>query len=485
MSFHATQRFFDAVIHSRVTANLAWLGNRYAPKQCTLKLSLALLTLSLLTSLASVSLLAVEKEIRLTPSSATGGVQHVQSVVQINGDLKLNADGKAVKRIPLRVSANLTYVEKLQVADEGLRQAVRHYDLAAAEMQLGKTPLRSELRRDRQLVGVLWGGVDRPVLFSPLGPLVQEELDLIDVQGNSVCLDQLAPTDAVQVGQSWEHAPKTLVALLNLDAVVSGDVQSKLVKVSGKVAHMDLAGKLTGVVGGATTEIELKGQWEFNLELGRTTRLVLSIREDRAIGHSEPGFEVTVRLRTVLRPAEATDESVQQLSDAALEGLELQASDANQLIELASPHAGMAFVHDRAWRVMADYPEGIVLRRVDGSDLVAQCNLTPLRKVTTGERLSLEQFQAEVERTIGDRLQQFVEASQSEEQGLRMLRVVATGVVSELPIRWIYYHVSNPEGHRASVVFTLEESLAEQFGSSDVSLAQSLRLADPVLPEGR
>ena len=84
--------------------------------------------------------------------------------------------------------------------------------------------------------------MDRPVLYSPLGPLAQEELDLLDVQGNSVCLDQLVPSDAVKLGDSWQHTPRTLVALLNLDAVANGEVQSRLMKVNDQIAQMELFG---------------------------------------------------------------------------------------------------------------------------------------------------------------------------------------------------------------------------------------------------
>ncbi|MCO6458409.1 MAG: hypothetical protein J5I93_24155 [Pirellulaceae bacterium] len=421
------------------------------------------------------------KEYTLVVQPSANDCQHVQSVVQIRGDLKLNADGTAVKRIPINVSAHMTYLERTLEAESPARHAVRHYELAAADIQIGKTNLRAELRPVRSTLAAHWDGVARPRLYSPLGPLSQEEVDLVDVQGNSLCLDELVPTTPVKLSDAWDHAPSAMVALLNLDAVSKSDVRSTLVKVQNDLAVMDLAGKVDGVVGGVATEIELKGQWEFDLRRGRTTRLVASLRENRSIGHAEPGFEVLARIRTTIRPVD----TIPQLEDSALTGLELAPTLANQLIWATSPATGIAFLHDRQWRVMADNPDGIVLRQVAGGELLAQCNLTPLGKLPDGQTLSLEQFQADVQRTLGDRLQQFLEASQTDEQGLRILRVVASGTVSDLAIRWIYYHVSNPAGRRASLVFTLEENLVEQFAESDRTLAESLELVEPALPGGK
>ena len=120
---------------------------------------------------------------------------------------------------------------------------------------------------------------------------------------------------------------------------------------------------------------------------------------------------------------------------------------------------------------VVDRHDVTIMRLVKRGELVAQCNISRLPDLSNGTRLQVREFQADIERALGKSFGQFVEASENEtEEGLRVIRVIALGNVSELPIDWIYYHISDDQGRRVSVVFTLEEKLAEQFEGSDSEL---------------
>ena len=70
---------------------------------------------------------------------------------------------------------------------------------------------------------------------------------------------------------------------------------------------------------------------------------------------------------------------------------------------------------------------------------------------------------------------QFLQASESTNaQGQHVLRVIATGMVAELPIQWNYYLVTSPDGHRVAFAFTLEQNLVERFAEADQSLVDSV-----------
>ena len=455
------RRRFDTRVMPAVTKNFGnrrWLGT--------------VLLIGLLALLAG-SARAAEPDYELTVRPKQTDQQRVQAEVRIEGKLKLNSDGQGVRKIPLHVSASMVYVEKLTEVEAASSQSIRAYEKAKAEMRIGGMSLKSSLRDDRQLIGAAWGGVQRPVVFSPSGPLTQEELDLVDIQANSLCLAALAPTEAVHLGQTWRHGAAAMVGLLNLDAVVKTDARSELLRVSDDVATIKLSGTVDGVVGGVATEIQLQGQWNLDLDRQLVTRVSLTISENRAIGHAQPGFETTSRILLVLQRASGRF----PLDEQSLEDLDLTPSESNQWIRFASIPAGVRFLHDRNWSVMAEHIDGVVMRNVAGGELIAQCNIVPLRKLPPGEQLSLEKFQADVKQTLEQRFGQFIEASQSEEGGLRILRVVASGTVSDLPIRWIYYHVSDADGDRGSVVFTLEESLVEPFGAGDLPIVRSLEFA--------
>ena len=81
--------------------------------------------------------------------------------------------------------------------------------------------------------------------------------------------------------------------------------------------------------------------------------------------------------------------------------------------------------------------------------------------------------------TIGQRFEQFEHASQDEDdEGRRLLRVSAVGRVEDVPIRWVYFHVSDEQGRRAAHVFTMEAELAERLGGADHMLVGGFRFAE-------
>ena len=72
--------------------------------------------------------------------------------------------------------------------------------------------------------------------------------------------------------------------------------------------------------------------------------------------------------------------------------------------------------------------------------------------------------------------QQIVDAKEeTDPNGRRILRVVATGTVSNAPVQWIYYHVTNAQGERLSCVFTMGGEDSEAFGFTDLEMINSLR----------
>jgi hypothetical protein len=91
--------------------------------------------------------------------------------------------------------------------------------------------------------------------------------------------------------------------------------------------------------------------------------------------------------------------------------------------------------------------------------------------------LSIETLQADIQRSLAKSFGQFIEAKQFKtERELRALRVVAAGLASDLPIQWIYYHLTDAQGHQAAVVFTLDAKLVERFGGEDQTLIAGLEI---------
>jgi hypothetical protein len=418
------------------------------------------------------------ESVLLAARSAAGRSQNVRAVIEIRGELKLNPDGTQVRRLPMEVKADLSYAERFLSTRSAGPLAARKYGQAEAIIRMKDNQLTQTLRDDRTLVlvHVRKQGLE---LVSAGGPLTREELELIDVPGSSAVVADLLPGKTVAVGAKWKLADDTVIRLVGLDAVGEQSLEGTLTKVDGDVAIIDLAGKVSGAVGGITSEMDVLAKLNFDVRRQAVTWLALQFREQRAIGHAQPGYDALVRVRMQIEPAPAPPE----LSDQALAGASAL-STGQSLLEFRAEKAGIEVVHDRRWRVLSDRFDTVILRMVDRGELIAQCNIVRLVPLPKGQELSLAAFQQDVEKALASSQGQIVDAARAEsENGLRLLRITVAGMASELPIQWIYYHVSSPKGYRATLVFTMKAKLAERFASADRELIESLVLGPSPLDE--
>ncbi len=408
---------------------------------------------------------AAAAKYRLKSSWKKGDAQRVDAEIEVLGQLRMNADGKKVVTAPLKVTGRFAYEERLLSSATSL--AARSYERAEAKISIGSGSVQPTLRTSRQQI-VVQDNNARLQLRSVGGPLTREELDLISIQGNTSIIEALLPTDAVAIGDSWSPASKLWPKLLGIDAVSQNDIRASLEKIDKNTALVRLTGKLTGAVGGVQTEIELRGSYTFSRTQSRITSIDWTVEEDRAIAHAEPGLKVVAKLKVRINPL-ATP---RLLPDAFLQVIPLEASAQDLALEFMSS-GGYQILLDRRWRVMLDRPDATVLRLVDRGDLIAQCNISRLPD-QAGSVLSLEKFQAGIQAALGEQPVTFQEASQTTlSGGLRLLRVVAKGTISDLKIQWRYFHLSNEQGASASYVVTVEEDLLARLGNADEVLTNA------------
>lgn len=437
--------------------------------------TLAILSISVLSAEA-----AQEKRTYLLRSGRKpGDTDRIVALLEVGGELKEIANDK-VQRAKMSVVCNFGYDEKTLELPAGsgdrLRSA-RYYDKLDAVIKVEDEVIKPALRPQRRLIAV---EVDSPTvtLFSPHGTLTRDELDLIDVLGNSLLLDGLLPEKPVAVGEAWEHPEKLIVALLGLDAASQSDVKSALKEVTRTAARIELAGRVEGAVGGVSTEIELKAKYRFDLKRKRIDWFGLLVKEKRSIGHVKRGVDAVARLQVKISPAPGSRE----LADAALEGLSLEPSAELSELTYASAEGGWQVRYDRGWYITGDHHDLTVFRRMDRGELIAQCNVSPLPKLTPGKQITLSEFQEDVQKALGESFGEFVEASQrANDADYRVYRVVVRGEASKLPIQWNYYLLADENGHQVAIAFTVERQLVERFNKADEDLIRTFRFLDPKL----
>ena len=420
----------------------------------------------------------------LHSSRTVGSVDHVQTAMDMGGDLKLPSanpkDGGPVRRVKTSAQATLNYDERTleyTSTDAGPLRSIRCYQKVAATLRPENDIKQRTLRDQRMTIGVLIEP-PRATFYSPAGPLTRDELDLVDLFGNSLLLDRLLPEKAVAVGERWKHSPNLAGALLGLDVVAQSDLQSTLVSVAQGVARMEISGHVEGTLEGASGSIDVKAKYRFQLDTGRITWFGILVKVDNSIGPAGPGLEGTARVQMTIAPGA----DVPGLADAALK--DLASKPTPELLQLAyeSPAGGWRLLHDRRWFLVQDQKELAVLKLIDKGELLAQCHIASLPNAVPGKTVTLEEFQEDVRKALGEKVKTLQEASQrSNDFGYQVQRVLAEGVEQDIPIRWLYYLLADKRGRQVVFIFAIESRLLPRFAGADEALLAGVRLTDPKL----
>ncbi len=402
-------------------------------------------------------------------------LREVTAVLEARGELLLRGEKKKVERIAMEVKGELEYSEKL-ISDDG-QHAIRYYNKAEAQIRIGKGGVKPRLRDERRLI--VAKNSDRLRYRAPQGPIRRTELDLLRAQGDSLALAELLPTEAVAIGDTWTPTAGSWAKVMALDSVTQTDVEFTLSERESALAVIEFSGVLDGAVGGVATEIRLRGKMNVDSELNEITWFAISTKEKRAISAAEPGVEATGRLRVAIRPRAKNA----KLADSAIAGLPTDVGPATRILELESEKIGFTLVHDPRWRLMIERPDVAILRMVEDGDVLAQCSISRLTARPVDKPFGLVEFQRDIQLALDKHFGQFIETQQYEtESGQKVIRVTASGIVSEVPIHWIYFHLTDNHGERLSLAFTLDAKLVERFGGADRTLVNSLEIRPAPAP---
>jgi len=419
-------------------------------------------------------------------------VADVQVDYEVQGQLVLPGE-KEAEKLDLEVTANVAYQDRLlffgkmpgehkepeQEEKFPTVRSARYYDQVDVAMKINNQKRTPVLRDQRRLIGVQRKNTILK-FHSPIGPLQREELDLVHLPGDPYVLQLILPNKPIAIGTIWEQDASSLAALLGLDTVGESDVKSELKNVERGYAKVELAGNIQGATVGVASEIAIKARYYFDLRRGKIASLQMVGRELRGIGHVSPGIEATFRLKMVLEPR--TDAG--KLSDQELVSMRGTAHWDNQRLAYHSAVLGVSFQHDQHWFVTAEDDRATVLRRMHRGELIAQCNVSALPDIKKGKAITLSQFQEDIKKNLGATFGTFVNAGESTNRlGHLVYRVEVAGTASELPVRWIYYSLTDTQGHRLALVFTMEGDLVQPFGAADREILEHLAFVDRKSPE--
>ena len=425
---------------------------------------------------------APKQSFALEMDAVTGARSRVKVLMNVEGKLRIRMQEKDkdkkndVYEPPIKVDAKFYYDEQILAVSDTKRlpaTSMRYYYTAKANMDVDQKSVESVLAPDRRYI--LQELSKKATLSSPLGPLSRNDLDLISVPCNPSYCGLLLPQKPVEIGESWNQLGDRLALWLGLDDVGHCQVQTQLESVENSQAKLRMEGDLTGVIDGITTYIELAAEYRFDLASNQMIWLSMDIKENRSIGQARAGFEIVARIQ--MRSAAITDSN--PLESKYLQAVAETPTDASRHLRFEAKSAGFRLLQDRHWFSVVEENKTCVIKRVEGGKLIAQCNITRLPDLDDETALPMENFQTDIHQALGDHFGEWIVAENGDlDSGLTMMRIVAAGIVDEIPIRWIYYHLTSSEGQRVLCLFTLEAELVEDFGEADRLFVQSIQFTD-------
>lgn len=417
------------------------------------------------------------------PSTVRGGVVlkesadderafSVQCKVKVEGNSQTaGIDGKKTS-LPLKVSADLRFLERRLPPGgreaESLR-SVRNYELAEAEITVADRKTVNRLGAAQRIV-VAEGRRDGLRVYSHGSGMTYEGVELLRTPADNLLLVGLLPLEEVKVGSTWKPSDWVMSALAGVEAVSKSELTCKLDKLDDRFAIISFEGNITGAIQGALTKVTLKGQLAYDVTKKHIRQAVVSQTEDRAVGAVSPGMQVSATL-TIDRQVSGLSGP---LTNQVIGAIPIN-PEPHQLALWFDASWGARFVFDRNWHVFHQQDGVAVLRLVENGSLIAQCNVSRVPTIRAGEVTPLEEFKRDIQTSLGSSLKEIGQGEQLKtEEGLTLQRVIANGVAREVPMHWIYYLCTAPDGRQTAFAFNVERSLVERLGGRDREIVQSL-----------
>lgn len=360
---------------------------------------------------------------------------------------------------------------------------VREFAAGQVETTVGGRATTVRLPRNIRLI-VAAADREGVLSYSPQAALTREVADLLEIPGDPLSLLALLPLESVKKGDEWTPPDWAVQLLTGIEAVETSKLTCRLDDGNSAGARVAFNGKIQGQRFGANTTVEVVGAYIFDLRTKHLSqaRTIYKITAD--VGTVNPGLDVTVTANLTRRLEEAPG----GLTDSVAESIPLNPpAEQLQIVFRAAPW-GVELRHGRDWHLFQSVLEGqtpvAILRLVERGSLVCQCNVSPLPQAAAGQHVPLDQFEADVQQSLGKRFQKILakERLPARDGGL-LFRIVVEGEVelagnkaaARVPMHWIYYLVADRQGRQASFVFSVEPALLEQLGGRDLEIVESLR----------
>jgi hypothetical protein len=315
---------------------------------------------------------SAQEAVFLRENFVPGYAYHVSSRVELSGSLTLPPE-KDKPSQPLSVTGTgaIEYDELVLNRDKDgqVQKTLRVYRQSDVRRKVGDQPQQSGIRPEvrRQ---VLLRHKQNEVPFSPDGPLLWAEIDLVRTDVFTPALTGMLPAQAVRPGAQWDATLASLQELTDLEKVDSGSVrcryEQETVVANRRHARVAFAGTVRGTGEDGPTSHTLDGYYLFDLQSQHLSYLFLKgvqtllDKDGKPAGRVEGQFTLT-RQVGVRCPEFAAD---------ALKRTALEPNDDNTQLLYDNPELGVRLLYPRRWRVGAVRERQMTIEEGKGSGLL-------------------------------------------------------------------------------------------------------------------
>ncbi len=312
-----------------------------------------------------------QPSVRMSETYHDGQQFRIQSRMRGNSKFFLKTkDRKQQETLTKTDESSVDYVERVLERDaDGLPiRVLRWYERIDFRRTVGPEVMASTIRDAvRRLVVLRNGHLKAP--FSPDGPLLLSEIELVRVDLFTPLLRGLLPSAGVRPGDSWEADGLALRELTDLEKP-EGSLRCRLLEVrpegERKMAVVTFEGNIHGVGEDGPTRHELEGRYLFDLD---TACLRLLSLRGKQVLLDEGGIEAGIVEGTFTLAREPLNHHP-RLSDESIKGVSLREDTDNTLLLFDDDDLGLRFLYPRRWRVHAKQGRQVMIDADNGNGIL-------------------------------------------------------------------------------------------------------------------
>lgn len=420
-------------------------------------------------ALASAAFAA--ESVNLTEEAKTGDCSSYTLELRLSGQMFISQEGRK-DPIALDALARHRFFERTLTVDAGqVRRAVRSYSEARVKSAAGTDASDRSLTAEHRLI-LVERKANGPLCTSPAGPLAREELEIVAGHFPPHALPGLLPGKPVTLGDRWTIDDAAAQAACLFDSISKNELTGKLAAVEGGKATFTIEGAAEGIESGSPVKLTITAEGSFDIAAQRITALVWKQKDVRAEGPISPASAVDATI-TLMRETHAGPPP--ELADAVVAALP---READATLRYSDPRGEYRFDYPRTWHITGETDTHLILRLLDGHELLAQATLTRWKPAGATQPTNAEEFRQRIAAIPGWVEKSLIEETERPRKGRQLLRRVVNGEIEGRPVVQSFHLISETQGRQVAATFVMKPEKVKAVGSQDLDLAEAIQFLE-------